>query len=969
MIPEQIRHYQLKEPLGRGGMGAVYKAWDLNLEREVALKMIHPELLSNQDMLRRFRQEVETLKKLEHSAIVPVYDFGGFHLDDEEPSVIDPPFLVMRFMSGGSLSERIRREAITLEEAVRIMERVAAALDAVHEKDLIHRDITPRNIFFDSYGEAYLGDFGLVKSLGADDRTMSTVGTYAYMSPEQFTGKDISSQSDIYALGGVLYTMLTSQRPYQDYTTLSAILNAHQNEPPPDVLEANPHLPRQINAIIHKAMAKNPEDRYQTAQEMVTQLKFVAENPFAVLDENQNEFTRVFTQTIAEPLPKTKPAIPRLYFALAGITAVVLLLVGGWLVWGNTAEPPPVAQVTPSPMPTQPVLQVTIPPTERPTEAPYSIYVSRFDSSAIWQTDGGIQRIPDDQTIEIPFGQTVRFQSDREQLVLNLPGQIELHILPDTELQLAIPADDDPIRVTPLEGRFAIVAASDLIEVEIAENMVASVQDGQLGIGRSGLANRVEVDCLTGFCQISEGFKNTTLTMGEQLAVASNRQPLTAAGINYGTYASLKLVLPTATAVATNTPTPTATPSVGDVLASSPDVATIEFGQSVNGKPLEVVRIGSGPRRVLFVGGIHAGYGLHAVQAAEESVAYFSTNRTEIPADITLYVVLNLNPDSPEAEGEIPGRLNANGVDLNRNWDCRWTADPTIAGETVIDAGGVTPFSEPEVLAFRDLVEVIQPKAVIFWGSHARANGYVSPGLCIEENGVSVPLASYYGEAAGYGYPLPPVPINESITGDVSNWLDLQEIPSVFVLLSRQQEFELGREIDGMKAVLSAVSNNTVQEIPTVRACSLGVSAKWRESLGSREEGQLGCGLTGVVESSAGAYQYYDNGLMIWREDNSTVYVLYGGGDGFESIHIDPNLDVSELYRETQDLRGAFGFLWTNNTSVRERLGEPNGTEQVASEFVYQDFESGFIYSFRIDNVERTFVLIELDESQRWFEP
>jgi uncharacterized protein with LGFP repeats len=165
------------------------------------------------------------------------------------------------------------------------------------------------------------------------------------------------------------------------------------------------------------------------------------------------------------------------------------------------------------------------------------------------------------------------------------------------------------------------------------------------------------------------------------------------------------------------------------------------------------------------------------------------------------------------------------------------------------------------------------------------------------------------------------------------------------------------------------VSNNTVQTIPTPFACSVGVSAKWSEFIGSREQLQLGCGLTGVVETSAGAHQYYDNGLMIWREDISTIFVLFNGIGGFEEFYIDPNLDVSELYRETTDLRGAFGFLWTNNASVQERLGQPNGTEQAAAEFAYQDFENGYIYFYVIDNVDRTYVLISTSEGQRWFEP
>jgi predicted Ser/Thr protein kinase len=273
MIPEKIGIYQIKSELGRGGMATVYLAYDPRFEREVALKVLPREMLHDPQFRVRFEREAKTIAKLEHSAIVPVYDVG------EEDG---QPYFVMRYMTGGTLSDRLVRGPMSLQDAAHIIERIASALDEAHAKGFIHRDLKPGNILFDRAGEPYISDFGIAKftSSGTNVTGSAIVGTPAYLSPEQAQGDaNIDGRSDLYAVGVILYEMLSGKQPYEADTPMGVVVK-QITEPVPHILDVNPNLPTEVEQIIEKAMAKNRDERFSTTREMSQALnEVVREDP------------------------------------------------------------------------------------------------------------------------------------------------------------------------------------------------------------------------------------------------------------------------------------------------------------------------------------------------------------------------------------------------------------------------------------------------------------------------------------------------------------------------------------------------------------------------------------------------------------------------------------------------------------------------------------------------------------------
>lgn len=257
MDKTQIGRYVIKGEIGRGGMASVFHAHDPRFDRDVAVKILPMALTHDPQFRTRFDREAKTIGLLEHPAIVPVYDFG----EDE-----GTPYIVMRLMTGGSLSERLDGGPVTLEEAETIISRIGQALDVAHSKGIIHRDLKPGNILFDQYGNAALADFGISKlSEGGSTLTGSQIiGTPAYMSPEQIQGdRQIDGRSDIYALGIILFHMLTKDMPFKA-DTAAKLMMAHVLDPVPSISKIRPGLPPGIDRVIEKAMQKNPDDRYST---------------------------------------------------------------------------------------------------------------------------------------------------------------------------------------------------------------------------------------------------------------------------------------------------------------------------------------------------------------------------------------------------------------------------------------------------------------------------------------------------------------------------------------------------------------------------------------------------------------------------------------------------------------------------------------------------------------------------------
>ncbi len=272
--------YRLVEKLGQGGMAQVYKAYDPDLDRYVAVKILHPHLTGDEEFASRFRREARAVAALEHPHIVRVYDFDA----DEGLA-----FLVMEHLEGASLKEQLRDlncqgELMELEEVGRIVCALADALDHAHRNGLVHRDLKPSNVLVTADGRPVLTDFGIARMVDATVITESggTLGTPAYMSPEQCRGEPGDTRSDIYSLGVLLYRLCTGRVPF-DADTPYAVILKHITAPLPPPRSVRPDLPEAVERVILKALAKDPDDRYQTAGELGRALQAAIESPRAAL--------------------------------------------------------------------------------------------------------------------------------------------------------------------------------------------------------------------------------------------------------------------------------------------------------------------------------------------------------------------------------------------------------------------------------------------------------------------------------------------------------------------------------------------------------------------------------------------------------------------------------------------------------------------------------------------------------------
>jgi formylglycine-generating enzyme required for sulfatase activity len=267
MASQSIGRYLVKANLGKGGMAVVYHATDPRFKRDVAIKVLPREFLHDSTFRARFELEAQTIAHLEHSAIVPVYDFGEHD---------GQPYLVMRYMPGGSLADRIESGPLPLAEVAAILGRIGVALDSAHGQEIIHRDVKPANILFDQYGDAYLSDFGIVKLSEATAQLTGSgiIGTPAYMAPEMAKPGGLSPLVDVYALGVTLFEMVTGRPPYEVLTPVG-LLMAHLSEPIPDARNLRPDLPGGVQRIIERAMAKDPSERYQRAGSLAADFETV----------------------------------------------------------------------------------------------------------------------------------------------------------------------------------------------------------------------------------------------------------------------------------------------------------------------------------------------------------------------------------------------------------------------------------------------------------------------------------------------------------------------------------------------------------------------------------------------------------------------------------------------------------------------------------------------------------------------
>jgi len=267
MIGQTISHYKILSKLGEGGMGVVYKAEDLKLHRFVALKFLS-STMRDDEAKKRFTQEAQAASSLEHPNICAIHEI------DETPD--GRMFIVMPCYEGESLAERIERGSLKLDEAVEIAIQVSSGLAKAHEKGIIHRDIKPGNIFITNDGLAKIVDFGLAKLGGRTKltRTGTSPGTVSYMSPEQLKGADVDHRTDLWALGVVLFEMITGETPFGgDYE--QAVSYSIVNKDPKPIRGHRPDVPVEIERLIEKTLSKDPNERYQKATDLIGALQFL----------------------------------------------------------------------------------------------------------------------------------------------------------------------------------------------------------------------------------------------------------------------------------------------------------------------------------------------------------------------------------------------------------------------------------------------------------------------------------------------------------------------------------------------------------------------------------------------------------------------------------------------------------------------------------------------------------------------
>lgn len=268
MVGQTVAHYKITDMLGEGGMGTVYRADDLKLDRTVALKFVLSSIGDQLNGHERLVREAKACAALNHPNITTIHDFG----EDGSQS-----FIVMEFVEGVTLQEAIQQRSFEPEEIVAIGIQIADALDAAHAKGIIHRDLKSANVMLDASGRVKVMDFGLAKLAQSSFVTQSgaTLGTAAYMSPEQVRGDELTPRSDIYSLGVVLYELATGVTPYPHAHQL-AVMYAIANEEPLPPREHNASIPVALEAVIMKAMAKNPDERYASCARMVEALRSAA---------------------------------------------------------------------------------------------------------------------------------------------------------------------------------------------------------------------------------------------------------------------------------------------------------------------------------------------------------------------------------------------------------------------------------------------------------------------------------------------------------------------------------------------------------------------------------------------------------------------------------------------------------------------------------------------------------------------
>jgi serine/threonine protein kinase len=328
-------HYEILAPLGKGGMGEVYRARDTRLNREVALKVLPAEFARDADRLLRFEQEARSTSALNHPNILTVYDFGTHEGN---------PYLVMELLEGQELRAHLDDGGVRVRKAIDYAQQIATGLAAAHEKGVVHRDLKPENLFVTEDGRVKILDFGLAKLRPPRDASADSVvatqkqltdpgtvmGTVAYMSPEQVRGQDVEQRSDIFSFGLILFEMLSGKQAFTGESQVE-VMNGILKEDPPELRETNAKIPPAVDKIVRRCLEKNREQRFHSARDLGYALEAVASS---TSDSNQTAVAQALDTTT---LAKRGDWRERIWMIATGILAVALLALG--LVWLRRAEP------------------------------------------------------------------------------------------------------------------------------------------------------------------------------------------------------------------------------------------------------------------------------------------------------------------------------------------------------------------------------------------------------------------------------------------------------------------------------------------------------------------------------------------------------------------------------------------------------------------------------------------------------
>lgn len=327
MIGEMVSRYRILEKIGEGGMSVVYRAEDTKLKRTVALKFLAPRALGSKDEKTRFLYEAQAAASLDHSNICTIHE-----IDETD----DTTFIAMAYVEGLNLRDRIEAGRLDLEEAVGIAVQIAEGLQAAHEKDIIHRDIKSANIMVTPSNEAKIMDFGLAKLPGRTrvTTTGTTMGTVAYMSPEQARGDALDHRTDIWSMGVVLYEMVSGRLPFTgDYE--QAVVYCILNESAPPLSTVCPGVPEELDGIVNRLLAKRAEERYQNVKELLADLRKL---------KRQIEIQRYSTSRAWEFRRGGKRGLRTISptIAAVGVVAIAVALIAVWLLnkgWGGRPVP------------------------------------------------------------------------------------------------------------------------------------------------------------------------------------------------------------------------------------------------------------------------------------------------------------------------------------------------------------------------------------------------------------------------------------------------------------------------------------------------------------------------------------------------------------------------------------------------------------------------------------------------------